>query len=166
MDFLCKIIATFFFLGNSPKMPGTMGTVGAAVLYSILFVFDCLNFYVLLSCMLGASILNILIGKWAENYYQTKDPQKVVIDEVAGYFLTVMCFQPSWEVAIFGFIAFRIFDIWKPYPVCKVEKFPYGFGVLADDLLAGVYAAILLWGIGYTLPFITTSWSITLFKFM
>ncbi|WP_372365942.1 phosphatidylglycerophosphatase A [Candidatus Uabimicrobium sp. HlEnr_7] len=166
MDFLCKIIATFFFLGNSPKMPGTAGTVGAMVLYFILLFTNVINFYVLLACMLGASILNILIGKWAENYYKTKDPQKVVIDEVAGYFLTVMWFQPSVIVAIVGFIAFRIFDGGKPYPIRKVEVFPHGFGVLADDLLAGVYSALTLIALSYLLPLINASWTITLFQFV
>lgn len=149
MNFICKIIATFFFLGNSPKIPGTVGTAGAALLYSFLFWQQQLSFYVLLSCVLIASFLNICIGKWAENYYQTKDPQKVVIDEVAGYFLTVMLFQPSWEVMLLGFIAFRLFDGTKPYPISKLEKFPHGFGVLADDLLAGVYSALLLYALSY-----------------
>lgn len=76
----------------------------------------------------------------------TKDPQKVVVDEVMGQ-LTVFLFIPfgsSWQTILAGFLLFRLFDIWKPYPIRRMESLPAGLGICADDLLAGVYGGISL----------------------
>ncbi len=139
-----KIVATFFYFGMIPYAPGTFGTLGAALLYGILWYTGIANFFVLLACLVVASLGNLAIGEWAESYFGKKDPGCVVIDEVAGYFLTVLFFPPSYLVWIGGFISFRIFDILKPYPVKKCEKFPGGLGILLDDLAAAVYAGICL----------------------
>lgn len=78
-----------------------------------------------------------------------KDPGEVVVDEVAGQAITFLAIgampvKQVWLVAVMGFVLFRIFDITKPWPIRKLETFPKGWGILADDLLAGVYAWIAL----------------------
>lgn len=99
-------------------------------------------------------------------YSQMKDPQLVVIDEVSGQYLTLLVGVPitsvqwispttyipfdfwayhfRWPVLLAGFMLFRLFDIWKPWPIRWLEKLPGGWGIMADDWLAGIYAAIVL----------------------
>ena len=90
------------------------------------------------------------IGIWAAgraaDILNKKDPQQVVIDEVAGQFIALM-FVPlfvSWWLILIGFVLFRLFDIWKPYPIDSMQELPGGFGVVVDDLVAGMYAAIVI----------------------
>jgi phosphatidylglycerophosphatase A len=72
------------------------------------------------------------------------DPAEVVIDEVAGILITFFLLPLSWLQLCFGFVLFRLFDILKPYPVRRLEKLKGGFGIVADDLMAGVYANLCL----------------------
>lgn len=147
-----NMIATFFGAGMSPVAPGTMGTLAAAAIY-ILFVYfysayyfmDQYGDFILLVCFGLACWGNIWSGGWAEQYYQIKDPHCVVIDEVAGYFLTVLFWYPSWQTALLAFIFFRLFDITKPPPIHKLEKLPEGWGILMDDLMASVYAILAMY---------------------
>ena len=74
----------------------------------------------------------VLIGR--------NDPQEVVIDEIAGFLDTMLLVPPTWLALATGFVLFRVFDIVKPYPIKKVERWRGGFGIVMDDLLAGVYA--------------------------
>lgn len=95
-------------------------------------------------------LLFCLLGIWASGqavkFFADKDPQKVVVDEVIGQ-LIVFLFVPflfSWKFILAGFVLFRLFDIWKPYPVRLLENLPAGIGVCADDILAGVYGGVCL----------------------
>lgn len=76
-----------------------------------------------------------------------KDPQFVVIDEVSGQLLTylVALAPANWKYLLLGFILFRVFDIWKPFPARQAESLPGGWGIMADDWIAGIYAGIGLW---------------------
>jgi phosphatidylglycerophosphatase A len=114
---------------------------------------DSLNFVftaVLLLLIVGIT----LVGTWAasrtEKIIGRKDPRIVVVDEVAGQ-LIVFIFVPAFyfgvlvpPVVIFGFVAFRFFDIVKPYPARRLESLPTGLGIMADDIVAGMYAAVLV----------------------
>jgi phosphatidylglycerophosphatase A len=126
-----------------------------------------------LVCALGLLVILGAIGVWssyrAAEFSGIKDPQFVVIDEVAGQHLTLllplipialphltehMDFSSyaifftlslvNWKYLLLGFLLFRLFDIWKPFPVRQLEKLPHGWGIMADDWMAGIYAAILL----------------------
>jgi len=122
---------------------------------------------------LGVFFATCLIGVWsagrAAKYWGAKDPQSIVIDEVSGQYLAIMvgCGSPffvtprrfefsalgnitwhsalDWKYLLLGFILFRAFDIWKPFPARQVEALPGGWGIMADDWVAGTYAAIGLW---------------------
>ena len=91
-----------------------------------------------------------VIGTWAASHVEKslgrKDPSIVVVDEVAGQLIALLFlpFNASVWLIIAGFLLFRLFDIWKPYPIRKLESLESGLGIMADDILAGVYAAILL----------------------
>jgi phosphatidylglycerophosphatase A len=96
-----------------------------------------------------------IIGVWAAGrtalYLQKHDPQIVVIDEVAGQLISYLglatprTFAVNWKYLLLGFILFRVFDIWKPFPARQAESLPGGLGIMADDWIAGIYAALGLW---------------------
>jgi phosphatidylglycerophosphatase A len=100
------------------------------------------------------AMLVSLLGLWASSnvasYLGKKDPQLVVIDEVAGQLVSYLglasgaMFDLNWKYLLAGFILFRVFDIWKPFPARLAESFPGGIGIMADDWVAGVYAALAL----------------------
>ena len=82
----------------------------------------------------------------AERLLATEDPRNVVIDEVAGQWLTFVFISAlDWKLALAGFVLFRIFDISKPFPIRRLERLPAGWGIMSDDILAGLYAAIVLY---------------------
>ena len=89
--------------------------------------------------VIAAEIVSTKIG--------VKDPQFIVIDETSGQMLTYsLAFTPlNWKYLLLGFILFRLFDIWKPFPARQAESLPGGWGIMADDWIAGLYAAIGLW---------------------
>jgi phosphatidylglycerophosphatase A len=92
----------------------------------------------------------VLIGIWASSrsteMFGTDDPHEAVVDEVMGQIVTYMFvgFTMDWRLLLAGFFLFRLFDIWKPYPVDDLQQLPKGLGICADDLVAGVYAGICL----------------------
>lgn len=108
------------------------------------WVLGTLGFGFRLLAMLGLAV----IATWASEQYHRisgqRDPCEVVIDEVAGYVVTMGLAPWSWVNAGIGFLAFRLFDIVKPFPANRAEGLPGGLGIVADDLVAGVYAAGLL----------------------
>lgn len=163
-DYLALGIATWG-VGYLPLAPGTWGSAVGLLLYLIfqslsLRVFNAVlhdrGFDAVTLHLLRTSAFVLLIsaitlfGVWAatrtEVLLRRKDPQVVVVDEVAGQMLAFV-FVPAtaspW-VMLVGFILFRLFDIWKPYPVRRLEALESGLGIMADDVLAGIYAAIIL----------------------
>jgi phosphatidylglycerophosphatase A len=192
-------IATAFGLGYLPTAPGTWGSLAGIALAMIPFWFISLgawawggwgvsnasfgsltfDTFIFLQCLLAIAVA--LIGVWtadrAAKYWNTKDPQRVVIDEVSGQQLTLllggfwplrssttniqtygepilwsthplgmsMAILPNWKYLLLGFILFRVFDIWKPFPARQAESLPGGLGIMADDWIAGIYAALGLW---------------------
>lgn len=144
-------IVTFFGAGKAPLAPGTFGSLATGALLLLLHLW--FNTFVafqitLLALMILASAAAVALGPWAIAHYGRKDPGPFVLDEVAGVCLT-MLFLPvrgDWRelwVVLIAFAAFRIFDVWKPPPCPQLEKLPEGWGILMDDLMAGVYANLL-----------------------
>ena len=101
---------------------------------------------VILLSLVVVSLLSIALGEWAETFWGKKDPSKFVLDEVAGFLLTVLLFRtPDLTLTVFwAFIATRFFDIVKPPPAFQVQSAPEGWGILLDDLIASIYAALFL----------------------
>lgn len=166
-DYLALAVATCG-VGFIPVAPGTWGSaVGVGVFIALIAGFKLAVYragpngpllsepavHVAFTTLLLLTIVVIsLAGSWAatrcEKLLRRKDPGAVVVDEVAGQLITFL-FMPwwvgsrAWAVAA-GFLAFRLFDIWKPYPINRLEALPSGLGVMADDVLAGAYAATLM----------------------
>ncbi len=94
----------------------------------------------LVGASVGVTLLAVPLGYWAEAHFEVEDPQSFVLDEVAGYYLAA-CFLPAtWWAACLTFVLFRIFDILKPLPVRRAESLAAGWGIVCDDLVAGLLA--------------------------
>jgi phosphatidylglycerophosphatase A len=138
-------IATWFGAGLMPKAPGTWGSLAA-----VPFAYGIHRFAGPVGLLVAALAL-FALGVWAAGEYSrragTKDPQAVVIDEAAGQWLALV---PAGDDILFyavGFLLFRLFDIWKPWPASWVERrLAGGWGIMLDDMVAGAYAASALWG--------------------
>jgi len=145
MNDVKKILSTFFGLGLLPAAPGTFASAGALVIYLALAYAGAPDL-VLLGLLCAATGLSIWLSPWAKEYFGRDDPRQFVLDEAAGLFLT-MLFIPArsvWLAGAIGFVLFRFFDIVKPFPIRKAEKAPHNLGIVADDLLAGLFANIIL----------------------
>jgi len=141
-----KIILSFFFLGYAPFFPGTAGSAGAAGIYLALRYLGVESAWFFLSLSGLFFCITALLGRWAVRFYGKPDPRQVVSDEVAGYFISVSLFIHIAPVtaAAASFVLFRFFDIVKPPPCRRLEKLPHGYGIAADDIMAGIYANLLL----------------------
>lgn len=159
MKTLYKIFLTALGAGYSPVAPGTCGAILACVVLWLLTInginltttqFGILIFVagILLITLLGIVATNALEEEWG------KDPSKVVIDEVVGMWVTMLFVPVTWLTLLIGFVLFRFFDIAKPLGIRKMENLGGGLGVMADDILAGIYANISLLIINWTLTMI------------
>ncbi len=172
---LALAIATVVGIGYVPKAPGTLGSlVGLALialttsgiialplldagLNEIMIVGRLVPAVIVFSAL--AFLILAALGVWSASrvatYEGLTDPQHVIIDEVSGQHLTwllgvgpramALSAAANWKYLLLGFILFRVFDIWKPFPVRQAERLPGGWGIMADDWLAGIYAALGLW---------------------
>ncbi|MFT7517648.1 MAG: phosphatidylglycerophosphatase A [Myxococcota bacterium] len=148
-DRIIEAYLTCFGLGYAPFASGTFGTLGGVALA---VSFACLVPGVYTVACLGAATLLTLIGaplgKWAEQKWQRKDPGQYVLDEVIGFLVTVAFIDPTQHLfssMLVGFLLFRFFDIFKPPPARQLEKVAGGWGIILDDIVAGVYGAIAMW---------------------
>lgn len=133
---LAKFIATGFYSGYMKPYPGTWGTIPA---WLIAFFLIKGNLPILLAVCLVTLLISIWSAGEAENIFG-HDSRKIVIDEWAGMFVTLLFVEYSLTNYIVGFIAFRAFDVIKLPPAIQFEKLPRGWGVTMDDIAAGVYA--------------------------
>ena len=147
---ISSILATWFGCGLAPKAPGTVGTLGGLLVAVPLVHYAGFGpwHFVILTALVTP------IGIWAAqktiDETGNQDPQRVVIDEVLGVWLTLAgASHFNWQCWVLAFALFRIFDITKPFPVRNLEKLHGGTGVIVDDLGAGVYAAVVLAAAGW-----------------
>lgn len=143
MKIFIKIFATGLGAGYSPVAPGTMGAVVGLGLYWLL---SPLPDIVYVPTIIAFIFLAVWVSARACVIFGEEDPSRVTIDEIAGILVTFAFHSFSWMALIIGFVLFRIFDIAKPFPVRWAErKFPGGWGVVMDDVMAGIYANVALW---------------------
>ncbi len=143
------LLATWFGCGYSPVAPGTAGALGALIPAWLL------THYAGWPAWLWpvAGVLVTFPGIWAAGvtakHVGKKDPGLVVVDEVAGQWLTLAGAQAfNWKTVLLAFLLFRLFDIWKPPPVRQLEGLPGGIGIMMDDVMAGIYGAAVLYAAG------------------
>jgi phosphatidylglycerophosphatase A len=135
------LVATWFGCGLAPVAPGTAGSLAAVV---IAYVLPWRPMY-----FTALAIALTPIAIWAAGVTaretNSKDPQIVVVDEVLGQWITLGGASVlNWKSSLAAFVLFRLFDIWKPPPVRRLEALPGGTGIVADDLMAGLYGALVL----------------------
>ena len=150
MSTLARLLGTWFFTGYFPKAPGTAGSLvalGFAWMLHEYHGFTAVGFALSALVLLAPAIwasgrVAIDIGK--------KDPQIVVVDEVVGQWITLAGATAfNWKSWLGAFLLFRAFDIWKPPPVHQLERIPGGAGIVLDDAMAGIYAALVLFFAGW-----------------
>ncbi len=137
---LVLFIATGAGTGYAPVAPGTAGAALGVALWAGLLWGLGLSTVGLLVAIALLSAVGIWAAGRAEAILGTKDDRRITVDEIAGMLVALAFLPPRIEVAAAGFLLFRLFDIWKPPPVRAAERLGGGLGVMADDLLAGVYA--------------------------
>jgi len=169
-DSLSILVTTFFGSGMSPKAPGTMGSLAATVVAYPMAVFasDILGETLFRFFFFAAAII-VFFGaipfvNKAMKDTGTEDPGWIVIDEVCGIFMTFAFINPGLissmgivftaPLLLIGFGLFRFFDILKPLGIHRFERFPGAWGVMADDLLGGIYAGLLMYPISYIYSFV------------
>ena len=135
-------LAFGFGSGLSPFAPGTAGTLAAIPLYLLLVQ---LPFWGYVAVLLVMSLVGIWICGESSRRLGVHDHGGIVWDEFAGYLLTMLAAPAGWVWMVVGFCLFRLFDIWKPWPVRRVDReVSGGFGIMFDDILAGIYALLAL----------------------
>ena len=169
VDYIALALTTFG-VGYIPGAPGTYGSAVGVAIYLGIGSFEAhaaasrasggqtpalaIAFHFALNALLLTVLC--LVGIWASGrtipIFGKSDPSQAVVDEVMGQLIT-FAFVPfglAWPFIVAGFLLFRLFDIWKPYPIRTLEVLPGGLGICADDIVAGVYAGICL-SIGYAI---------------
>jgi phosphatidylglycerophosphatase A len=141
-----RLVATFFGIGYLRPGPGTWASAATVLLWWILTRWIPLAWQPWTAILLAA--IAVLVGipaaTWVARASHLKDPQFVVIDEVAGQLITLIAVPATWKTLLLGFILFRGFDIVKPPPVRQLERFPEGAGIVIDDVGAGLYGLAVM----------------------
>ena len=144
MNRFAVVVSTGLYCGYSPVAPGTVGSAFGLVVFGILRSIGSP-----LVELVTIAIL-LIVGVWSasktERYVGRIDPGIIVIDEIVGMLLTFVFLNVGFGTMVFGFVLFRVFDIVKPYPARACERLPGGWGVMADDVVAGLYAQAVLRG--------------------
>ncbi len=143
-NYLIKLLATGLGVGFGPVAPGTYGTIVAIPFFWLLC--GWLSFWPYLAFVVGFIVFACWISEMAGKIFKNEnDCQLIVIDEIAGYFVTMIGLGRSWQMMFAGFVVFRILDSWKPWPIRWFdENIHGGTGVVLDDIVAGVIGCGLI----------------------
>ena len=148
---LLLLIATFFNVGKFPKAPGTMGTLAAIPLWWALWHTGPIIYMVITFLLVP---LGIIAAQAYVTHSGTHDSQEIVIDEVVGFLITMTWLPLTWQSLVIGFVLFRFLDIVKPPPIRQLDQsIKGGFGVMMDDVAAGVIGSVVM-----QLIYTHTSW--------
>ncbi len=147
---LAILVATAGYAGYFPFAPGTVGSAVGLVLFAAI---RWLGIPLLeVAALVLVSVAGVWAAREAEIHWGRKDPGAVVIDEVAGMLTTLLAVPVSWPGALVGFLVFRAYDIVKPFGARQCERLPGGYGVMTDDLVAGLYGNLTLRVLVWLLP--------------
>ncbi len=146
--FLARLIATGLGIGYSPVAPGTLGALAAVVGYFFCPPANLVTFFI---GLLILTLIGIVVSTLTERDQQLKandrevhDPGIIIIDEIAGMLFALIALPNEPIVVGAAFVLFRFFDIVKPFPINRCERFPGGWGIMLDDIVAGVFANLIL----------------------
>ena len=144
--FWASLVATLFGIGRLKPGPGTWGSVATVIIWTLVSwrIPAGARTWATIATAIVVIIVGIPAATRIVRASGLKDPQFVVIDEVAGQLVTLVAVPLAWKTFLAGLILFRVFDILKPPPVRQLERLPEGFGIVIDDLAAGLYALICM----------------------
>lgn len=145
-----KLVACGFGSGLAPLAPGTVGTLAGVPICLLCLP---LPWILRLLVVLVLIVLSVYISGRAEEIYQKKDDQRIVIDEIVGFQVTMLPVMITALHLCAGFVLFRIFDILKPFPINNLQRLPGGWGIVLDDVGAGIYAAAAMFLLGSLIKF-------------
>ena len=153
---LALFICTFGYIGYAPVAPGTVGSLAGLVVFGLLRAAQAppLADLLLIAVLFGAGVWS---GTHAERHFGGTDPGPGVIDEVVGMLVTLWLLPPTWAVAVLGFLIFRVFDVIKPWPAGRLESLHGGLGMMADDVMAAIYANLMLRVLVFLVPSLATA---------
>ncbi|MFH0806841.1 MAG: phosphatidylglycerophosphatase A [Elusimicrobiota bacterium] len=134
-------LSSGFGTGYSPAAPGTFGTLLASILYLLVMP---RNIYAYCTVVVILGFAAVFISAEADKIYESEDNPRIVIDEIAGLWVTMAFIPKTVEFLVIGFVLFRFFDVVKPLYIRQIQKLNGGWGIVADDVLAGIYSNIIL----------------------
>jgi len=141
------LLAFGFGSGLSPKAPGTMGTLAAIPLWWLLAQLPLTSYLIVVSI---AAVVGIAICGRAADQMGVHDHGGIVWDEFVGFWIAMAALPITWQSVVLGFVLFRVFDILKPWPISWLDKrVSGGFGIMIDDVIAGLAAAVVIYFLGY-----------------
>lgn len=150
MSFFIKLFASGLGTGYFPILPGTVGSLIAIPLIVALSPLPLLPYGIVIAVF---TLFSCWVADRAQSLYGCNDPTMIVIDEIAGMLCAFIGHDINWLTLATGFIVFRGFDIWKPYPAGWLDKKLHnGYGVVLDDVVAGLYTNAVLWMLTYLFP--------------
>jgi phosphatidylglycerophosphatase A len=141
-----SLVATFFGIGRLKPGPGTWGSVATVILWALASsqISVATRTWATIFAAAAVTLIGIPAATLVARATGGKDPQFVVIDEVVGQLITLIAVPLGWKTFLAGLILFRVFDILKPFPVRRLERFPEGSGIVLDDVGAGLYALAVM----------------------
>ena len=140
------LVATFFGIGQLKPGPGTWGSIATVILWALASfrIPGADRTWATAIAAAAVTLIGIPAATLVSRASVSKDPQFVVIDEVAGQLVALIAVPLAWKTFVSGLILFRVFDMWKSFPIRRLERLPEGTGIVVDDLGAGVYALIVM----------------------
>src|ERR1700686_423472 len=140
------VAGTFFGVGRLKPGPGTWGSLATIIIWVLVSsrIPVASRTWATMVAAATVTLIGIPAATAICRASGVKDPQTVVIDEVAGQLVTLVAVPLAWKTFLVGFILFRIFDMWKPFPIRRLERLPEGTGIVVDDLGAGLYALAIM----------------------
>ncbi|MBN2160650.1 MAG: phosphatidylglycerophosphatase A [Spirochaetes bacterium] len=140
-----EFLFTGFYAGYSPIAPGTAGSLVGMALYFLWYLaFGEMSWVVNLAAVLVLFYPFMRLADAGERFFGVKDPGQVVIDEVVGYWISVLFYPFNLKIALTAFLIFRLMDIIKPWPINRLQRLRGGIGIMIDDCVAGVYTNLII----------------------
>ncbi len=139
---LANWVSTVFRIGYLPTAPGTWGSLAAVVLWYL--IIESISTITFIVTIIIIFILGVYTSSITERYSVQKDPSIIVIDEWVGQWIALLFLPKSLLLGLVTFALFRLFDIWKPFPIKILDKMPSGWGIMLDDVFAGFYPLLVL----------------------
>jgi len=148
---LALFICTFGYIGYAPIAPGTAGSIAGLAVYGALRAagVSLWGDLAIIAVLFAAGVWS---GSLAERHFGGTDPAPGVVDEVVGMLVTLWALPATWTIALLGFVVFRVLDVVKPWPARRLEGLHGGLGMMADDVMAAVYANLLMRGLLWAVP--------------